>query len=72
VVAAATSGLTELGRSGLVELVELGASDEVVAKSLLLAAAERRWQSGPPSLPTWDDCAGRLVALYREVLGCES
>lgn len=67
VVAAATSGMTELGRAGLVDLVEADASDEAVAATLLRAAESRRWSAGPPALPTWDDCADRLAALYEEI-----
>ena len=66
VVAAATSGMTELGRSGLVELVESDADAKTVAVTLLEAAEARRWAAGPPTLPSWDDCADQLVALYQE------
>jgi hypothetical protein len=67
VVAADTSGLHELGESGLVTLVPLEASGEDVASVLLREARANRWAAGPPSLPTWDDCADALVDLYREV-----
>jgi glycosyltransferase involved in cell wall biosynthesis len=48
---------------GWVHLV--GELDELPAA---LAAAERL-PGPPPSLPTWDDVAGRLEALYRELVG---
>lgn len=66
VVAAATSGMTELGRAGLVDLVDAEASEETIATALLRAAAARRWAAGPPALPSWDDGADRLVTLYEE------
>jgi glycosyltransferase involved in cell wall biosynthesis len=60
-----TSGLTELGEQGLATLIALDASPaEVAAAVLALAAAP---QTPPPPLPTWDDCAAQLQALYREV-----
>lgn len=60
-----TSGLTELGEQGLATTIALDASPaEVAAAVLALAAAPR---AVPPPLPTWDDCAAQLLALYREV-----
>lgn len=60
-----TSGLTELGREGLATTIALDASPEEVAAAVLTLAAAPR--SAPPALPTWDDCAAQLLALYREV-----
>ena len=60
-----TSGLTELGEQGLATTIALEASPAEVAKTVLeLATAPR---TAPPPLPTWDDCAAQLQALYREV-----
>jgi glycosyltransferase involved in cell wall biosynthesis len=67
VVVAATSGLTELGRDGIVTTFALYAPASKVAEVLLEAAKEHRWAAGPPALHTWDDCADELAALYREV-----
>lgn len=72
VVVADTSGLSELGRAGLVEVVGLDEPAETLAERLLGAAHERRWAGGPPALPTWDDCADGLVATYEEAVGCGS
>jgi glycosyltransferase involved in cell wall biosynthesis len=72
VVVAATSGMTELGRDGLVTTVALETSGEELADVLLRVAGEHRWSSGAPELPSWDDCADALAALYREVATCES
>lgn len=65
VVAADTSGMSELGRSGLLTLVPLDAPGDDVAAALASAAQADRWGDGPPPLPTWDDCAARLLDLYR-------
>jgi glycosyltransferase involved in cell wall biosynthesis len=67
VVVAATSGLTELGRDGLVTTVALDAPASQVAGVILEAAREHRWADGPPPLHSWDDCADELAVLYREV-----
>lgn len=72
VVVADTSGMSELGRAGLVDLVDLGAPPGTLARALLAAAAERRWRAGPPELPTWDDCADGLLSTYDEVVRCGS
>jgi glycosyltransferase involved in cell wall biosynthesis len=68
VVVSATSGLTELGRDGIVTTVELDAPAIEVAKVILDATREHRWADGPPALQSWDDCADELAALYREVV----
>ncbi|OBK81693.1 glycosyltransferase family 4 protein [Mycobacterium sp. 1164985.4] len=61
-----TSGLTELGRAGLVTTIPLDASPQEVAAMVLKLAAEPR--NAPAQLPTWDDCAEELHSLYREVV----
>ena len=56
------SGMSELGRAGLVETISLEASPaQVTAAVLALAGAPK---AIPPSLPTWDDCAQQLHSLY--------
>ena len=72
VVVAATSGLVELGRAGLVRTVELEANPSDLATELLEAASEHRWAAGPPTLPTWDDCVQSLLSIYAEVARCAS
>ena len=72
VVVAATSGMTELGRDGLVTTIALETSGEELAEVLLRVAGEHRWSSGAPALQSWDDCADALAAIYREVAMCES
>lgn len=60
-----TSGLTELGEQGLATTIALESSPaEVAAAVLALASAQA---TPPPALPTWDDCAAALLALYRQV-----
>ncbi len=66
VVVAATSGMNELGREGLVRTVDLAACPETVADALLTAAEEHRWAAGPAALPSCTDMVddgvtGRLV-----------
>ncbi|MGB8407794.1 MAG: glycosyltransferase family 4 protein [Mycobacterium sp.] len=65
-----TSGLSELGRAGIVTTIALSASDEEVAAAALnLAAAPRKV---PPSIPSWDSCTDELQRLYHEVVACGS
>lgn len=60
-----TSGLTELGQEGLATLIDPDAApDEIASAVLALAAAPA---TPPPPIPTWDDCAAQLLALYRQV-----
>jgi glycosyltransferase involved in cell wall biosynthesis len=68
VLVAATSGLQELADHNLAQAIPLRSTPEEVA------AAALRLLRQPPAvriqaLPTWDDCAGQLLGLYREVLG---
>jgi glycosyltransferase involved in cell wall biosynthesis len=60
-----TTGLSELGRAGLATTIDLEASPEQVAAAALAVAAAP--PPPPPALPSWDDCAGQLHRLYREV-----
>lgn len=60
-----TSGLSELGRAGIVTTIALSASDEEVAATALgLAAAP---PTARPSIPSWDSCADELLRLYHAV-----
>lgn len=72
VVCANTSGLSELGRDGLVRTVALDASPEQVAAAITLAVDEPRWHAQAPSLSTWEECADALVSTYDEALTCVS
>jgi glycosyltransferase involved in cell wall biosynthesis len=60
-----TSGLSELGRAGLVTTIPLDApAEQIGAAALAVAAAPRM---APPDVPSWDDCAEQLHRLYWEV-----
>lgn len=66
VLVADTSGLSELAARGLARAIPLASSPEQIA-----AAIADQLQTPEPAefqLPTWDDCAARLVDVYREVL----
>jgi glycosyltransferase involved in cell wall biosynthesis len=71
VVVAATSGLVELARDGLVRAVPPDAPPLVVAQELLRTAEAPPHPVPPGVLRSWDDCASDLLALYQEVAGCE-
>jgi glycosyltransferase involved in cell wall biosynthesis len=68
VLVAATSALQELADRGLARAVSIDATSAEVAAAIL---GQLRDPLIPPhvELPTWDDCAARLLALYREVAG---
>jgi glycosyltransferase involved in cell wall biosynthesis len=62
-----TSGLAELAQRGLARAIPLSSSAEQVA----VAAVEQLCRPPalkPLALPTWDDCANGLLALYEAVL----
>jgi glycosyltransferase involved in cell wall biosynthesis len=67
VVVADTSGLREIAAQGHARSVPLQSAPAVVAAAVL-AEAERPTMSGPPVLPSWDDCAAAHHALYESVL----
>lgn len=75
VLVADSSGLGELAAQGLALAVPLASSSAQVAAAML---AQLRQPLLPPSiaLPTWDDCAAQLLALYHSILQrpltCES
>ena len=60
-----TSGLSELGESGLVTTIDLDASAEELAEAVLSVASES--PKVLSDLPDWDGCADRLHRLYLEV-----
>jgi glycosyltransferase involved in cell wall biosynthesis len=61
-----TTGLSELGRAGLVTTIALDASTREIASAALgLAAAPR---TIPPRTTSWDECAAQLHGLYCEVV----
>jgi glycosyltransferase involved in cell wall biosynthesis len=67
VLVADTSGLHEIVERGLAQAVPLGASPGQIAAAVL---AQLEHPETPPSveLPTWEQCVGRLAALYAETL----
>lgn len=66
VVVADTSGLSELASEGLATAVAPKASPRELAGVLARVAALP--DPIPPGLPTWDDCADQLLALYEEIV----
>jgi hypothetical protein len=60
-----TSGLTELGEEGLATTIAVDATPEEVAAAVLALLAAP--PPPPADIPSWDDCAAQLLALYREV-----
>ncbi|MBO0684344.1 MAG: glycosyltransferase family 4 protein [Candidatus Dormibacteraeota bacterium] len=67
VLVASTSGLRELAQRGLADEVPLKAPDWKIGEVMagLLCRPE---PATAPQLPSWDECADRLAAVYREVL----
>lgn len=67
VLVADTSGLSELAQKGWVKAIPLSSTPQQVATAMLrqldepVAPAEIK-------LPTWDDCAAQLAAIYRRVV----
>lgn len=64
---AATSGLTEVARAGNGRTIALECSD----RELAAAIADQLDHPAVPravTLPTWDDCADRIQALYLDIL----
>lgn len=64
-----SSALGELGRRGLVSTVSLAATDQEIAGAMV-----RAMQAGAPAsptLPTWDDAALALRAIYASILDAE-
>lgn len=67
VVVADTSGLSELAARGLARSVPLAASSAQVSAAIL-EQLERPLVPPRLDLPTWDDCAAGLLALYRSIV----
>jgi glycosyltransferase involved in cell wall biosynthesis len=63
---AATSGLNEIAGRGLAQAIPLDSTPRQVAEAVL---DQLRQPHVPPpfKLPTWDDCATDLFALYQQV-----
>ncbi len=62
-----TSGLSELAENGLARAIPLNSAPAQVAAAML----EQICQSHKPTtinLPTWDDCAANLLALYHTLI----
>src|SRR5206468_1420513 len=68
VLVANTSGLSELADRGLVRAIPLRSRPEEVAAAI---QRELRDPLVPPALdlPTWDDCAAKLLRVYEDVAG---
>jgi glycosyltransferase involved in cell wall biosynthesis len=66
VLVADNSGLSELARKGLARAIPLNSSDRQVGMAVLEQLSQPR-RAVNLELPTWDDCAADLLALYRSV-----
>jgi glycosyltransferase involved in cell wall biosynthesis len=66
VLVADTSGLRELAARGLVRAVALRGTPEEIAAEVVRQIEEPLIPT-PLHLPTWDDCAANLLALYQSV-----
>jgi glycosyltransferase involved in cell wall biosynthesis len=66
-VVAETPGLRSLAADGLARAIKLDSPPSEVA-AVILEELERPPVSHPPELPTWDDCAGSLLDLYRSIV----
>jgi glycogen synthase len=71
VLVADTSGLSELASRGWARAIPLGSTPQQVAD----AVVEQLRRPNPPidvELPTWEQCASRLLTLYQAVAGVRS
>lgn len=66
VVVADTSGLSEIAERGLARAIPANSKPEQVAQALL-DQLERPFILPAVELPTWEECAERLLHLYRTV-----
>lgn len=66
-IVAEAPGLSELVEDGLARGVPLTSPPEGVAAAVL-EELDRPRIADPPALPTWDECAGRLLDLYESVV----
>ena len=67
VLVADTSGLRELAERQLVRAIPLNSPPEQVAAALI-AQIENPLTPSPVELPTWEDCAANLAALYQQIV----
>jgi len=65
-VVARSPGLAALAEAGLASGVDPGAGPDAVAEAIV-EALDRPAAADPPSLPSWDDCADALLALYEQI-----
>lgn len=72
VLVADTSGLRELAEQGLVRSIPLHAPAEKVALAVQQQIETPVMPSLECSLPTWDDCARQLQALYTSIVRGEA
>jgi glycosyltransferase involved in cell wall biosynthesis len=68
VLVADSSALAELAAAGLAQAISIDSTSRQVADAILHLIDE---PLHPPdiNLPSWDDCASRLIDVYRSVLG---
>lgn len=67
VLVANGSGLGELAERGLARAIDSDSTDAEVA-SAIIEQLERPLIPPPIELPSWDDCAAGLLALYRSII----
>jgi glycosyltransferase involved in cell wall biosynthesis len=67
VLVANAPGLDQLAADGLARAVRPGSSPQTVATAMI-EEMQRPPLLQPPQLPTWDECAERLLALYTRIL----
>ena len=67
VLAADTSGFTEMGEEGLIRCIPLESTPAQIAAAM---GEELDDQSPPPTidLPTWEQCTDSLIRIYRDVI----
>jgi glycosyltransferase involved in cell wall biosynthesis len=74
VLVADTSGLSELAQGGFVSAIPLNSTTTQIAEAVLEQLCSPR-QPSAIALPTWDECANTLLALYDDIIEesrCES
>jgi glycosyltransferase involved in cell wall biosynthesis len=65
VLVADTSGLREIAQEGLARAVSLNSTPEEIAQAVLQQLEHPLIPPAHLSLPTWDECARQLQAVYR-------
>lgn len=65
VLVADTSGLREIAEQGLARAISLQSAPEEIAKAVLQQIEEPPVPPAHFTLPTWDDCASQLQAIYK-------